>query len=111
MENLSQISKYQLKIKFFLILLLSFFYFSCSTENRNETSLEKMKLNGKVESLKITQYKAVDKFGEITTSDTLKDGRGWTETEYIFDKKGNKIKENLLSKGRSYSYLLGKVEF
>ncbi len=109
MIKLNQILKYQFKIQFFPILLLSFFHFSCSTENKNQTSLEKMNLNGKVESLKITQYKAVDKFGEITTTDTLKDGRGWTETEYVFDKRGNNIKEILYSKSRGYSYLLGKV--
>lgn len=68
-----------------------------------------MKLNGKIESLKITQYKAADKFGEITTADTLKDSRGWTETEYVFDKRGNNIKEILYSKSRGYSYFLGKV--
>ena len=111
MIKLSQILKYHFKIKFFLILLLSFFHFSCSTEIKNQTSLEKMKLNGKVESLKITQYKAIDKFGEITTTDTLKDGRGWTETEFVFDKKGNNIKEILYSKSEGYSYLLGKVAY
>ena len=110
MINQSQISNHRLKIKFFLILLLLFFQFSCSDENKNQTSIEKMKLHGKVQNLKITQYKAIDKFGEITTADTLKDIRGWTEIEYVFDKNGNMIKDKFHVKDRRFSIFYGKVE-
>ena len=100
----------QFKISFFQILLLLFLQFSCSDKNKNHTSLETMNLYGKVQYLKITQYKAIDKFGEITTADTLKDGSGWTEREYVFDKNGNMIKTTLHVKDKKYSYFKGKFE-
>lgn len=109
MISQGQITNQLFQFKFFVILLLLFFQFSCSDENKNQTSLEKMKLYGKVQSLKITQYKAIDKFGEITTADTLKDGRGWTEIKYVFDKNGNEIKSILYSKGRKYSYFSREI--
>jgi len=116
MLSQGQITNQPFQFKFFVILLLLFYQFSCSSEKKNQTSLEKMTLfgqkplNGKVQSLKITQYKAIDKFGEITTGDTLKNGAGWTESEFVFDKNGNLVKTTLQAKYREYSYFAGKVE-
>lgn len=110
MLSQGQITNQLFQFKFFVILLLLFFQFSCSSDKKNQTSLEEMSLYGKVQSLKKTQYKAIDKFGEITTADTLKDGAGWKESEYVFDKNGNMVETTLHAKVRVYSYLMEKVE-
>lgn len=110
MLNQVQITNQLFHFKFIGILLLLFFQFSCLSEEKNQTSLEEMSLYGKVQGLKITQYKAIDKFGEITTGDTLKNGAGWKESEFVFDKNGNNVKTTLHAKDKVYSYFFKDVE-
>ncbi len=56
-------------------------------ESNKDNDLTKMELKGKVKSLREITYEVIDKFGEIEKTKKVKD------VEYIFDLKGNKIKE------------------
>lgn len=77
----------------FIVLLLCV---GCSDQKKTkinkETDLEKMNLNGKLQSIQSTSYKAIKKFGEIVPGKV--DGL-FTQFYYIvFNKDGNIVEKN-----------------
>ncbi len=68
--------------KIILLIILSSLCFNSFAQKKNDLTKENLK--GKVKSLKITKYKAIDKFGEII--------KGKKEDAYhiLYNEKGNK---------------------
>lgn len=90
-----------------LVLILSIFLYSCSSAKSQDKKLKKtylqnMNLKGKVKSVRIIYYEAIDKFGELqkgkkeSTFDESRFVRENYECNYkiIFNDKGNMIEEN-----------------
>jgi len=61
-----------------------------------KNDLQELKLKGKVNTLKETVFKAIDKFGEIHIGDTI------SKRIYSFNDKGNKIEDILNYLGKSF---------
>jgi uncharacterized lipoprotein NlpE involved in copper resistance len=87
-----------------LIILFALILLSGCSNQKNKNDWEKDNLKGKVKSLKVFDFKAVDRFGKIE-KDSLK-----SKSIYTYDVKGNRIETNIynsdgsLSDNFSYKY-------
>jgi len=71
------------------IILFSVLFANCSVKNSRYTDLQKMNLNGNVESIKFSQFQAVEKNGQIEKQPLPKlDYMAYVDNEYHFNKKG-----------------------
>ena len=67
-------------------------FFSCSENKEND--LDKANLKGKVESIYITSFEAIEKFGEVTKGDKKWENEWQFDKELIYNDNGNLIEQN-----------------
>jgi hypothetical protein len=60
-----------MKIKFYSIVILLTFLTSCENYAQQKNDLQKEKLSGKVKSIKVNSFSAIEKFGEIVKGEKL----------------------------------------
>ncbi len=94
----------KLNINFLAVLVSFILLVSCSKTEKEESDLEKMKLNGKVKSLREFSYEAVEKFGELSRGKRKREYSWKKDKHYIFNRKGYKIElTNFESDGSLYN--------
>ncbi len=88
-----------MKLKLTGILVSFTLLFGCSTVEEKENDLEEIGLNGKVKSIRVISYVAIDKFGKLSKGKReSKSNSVYDNHEYIlFNEVGNKIEINTFS--------------